>query len=338
MDGTLLHWDETVSAATVAELRALACRRRPVRAGHRPPAAVDARHPRGHRLRHGGLLQRRRPARPRALRGARRGPAAARRAGGRHRRAAPSAARHLVRRRVRHGVPSRADLPAAVGRRRAGVAAATLDEMVQAPVAKLLARHEHLARDAFVALVEDVVGDRATVTNSSSDALAEISAAGRHQGQRAGEDRRAARRRPGGRRRLRRHAQRHRRVRVGPRRPAAARSPWRTRTPTCSPSPPTSPAPTTTTGSPPSSPPSDAARNESGRKLVPPRAGTADSPREEAPSLEEATRRWTTRRSTSPTRSPGGVPGHTGRAAAPRGDRGAGASARDWSARSSSPV
>ena len=32
-----------------------------------------------------------------------------------------------------------------------GVAPATLDEMVQAPVAKLLARHEHLARDRFVA-------------------------------------------------------------------------------------------------------------------------------------------------------------------------------------------
>ncbi len=50
--------------------------------------------------------------------------------------------------------------------------------MVAQPVAKLLARHEDLPRDEFVALVEDVVGDRATVTNSSSDALAEISAAG----------------------------------------------------------------------------------------------------------------------------------------------------------------
>jgi Cof subfamily protein (haloacid dehalogenase superfamily) len=59
-----------------------------------------------------------------------------------------------------------------------GVAVATLDEMVEQPVAKLLARHERLPRDEFVALVEDVVGDRATVTNSSSDALAEISAAG----------------------------------------------------------------------------------------------------------------------------------------------------------------
>ena len=59
-----------------------------------------------------------------------------------------------------------------------GVEIATLDEMVRAPVAKLLARHEHLPRDEFVALVEEVVGDLATVTNSSSDALAEISAAG----------------------------------------------------------------------------------------------------------------------------------------------------------------
>jgi Cof subfamily protein (haloacid dehalogenase superfamily) len=59
-----------------------------------------------------------------------------------------------------------------------GVAEATLPEMVAQPVAKLLARHEDLPRDEFVALVEDVVGDRATVTNSSSDALAEISAAG----------------------------------------------------------------------------------------------------------------------------------------------------------------
>ncbi|MCU1669264.1 MAG: HAD-superfamily hydrolase, subfamily, partial [Blastococcus sp.] len=59
-----------------------------------------------------------------------------------------------------------------------GVGEATLEEMVAAPVAKLLARHEGLARDEFVALVEAVVGDRATVTNSSSDALAEISAAG----------------------------------------------------------------------------------------------------------------------------------------------------------------
>jgi len=59
-----------------------------------------------------------------------------------------------------------------------GVAEATLAEMVTQPVAKLLARHEELPRDEFVDLVEDVVSGRATVTHSSSDALAEISAAG----------------------------------------------------------------------------------------------------------------------------------------------------------------
>lgn len=59
-----------------------------------------------------------------------------------------------------------------------GVAEATLPEMVRAPVAKLLARHERLDRDAFVALVEEVVHGRATVTHSSSDALAEISGLG----------------------------------------------------------------------------------------------------------------------------------------------------------------
>ena len=59
-----------------------------------------------------------------------------------------------------------------------GVAEATLEEMVVAPVAKLLARHERLDPDEFVAVVDDVIGDRATVTHSSSDALAEISAPG----------------------------------------------------------------------------------------------------------------------------------------------------------------
>ena len=59
-----------------------------------------------------------------------------------------------------------------------GVAVASLEQMVAAPVAKLLARHESLPREDFVALVADVVGDLATVTNSSGDALAEISGAG----------------------------------------------------------------------------------------------------------------------------------------------------------------
>jgi Cof subfamily protein (haloacid dehalogenase superfamily) len=59
-----------------------------------------------------------------------------------------------------------------------GVAEASLEEMVAAPVAKLLARHEELSPGEFVALVEDVIGERATVTHSSTDALAEISAVG----------------------------------------------------------------------------------------------------------------------------------------------------------------
>lgn len=59
-----------------------------------------------------------------------------------------------------------------------GVAEATLEDMVGRPVAKLLARHEHLSRDEFVALVEEVIGSRATVTCSSTDALAEISGIG----------------------------------------------------------------------------------------------------------------------------------------------------------------
>lgn len=59
-----------------------------------------------------------------------------------------------------------------------GVVVAPLEELVAAPAAKLLARSESADRDAFVALVERVVGERATVTHSSSDALAEISAPG----------------------------------------------------------------------------------------------------------------------------------------------------------------
>jgi Cof subfamily protein (haloacid dehalogenase superfamily) len=59
-----------------------------------------------------------------------------------------------------------------------GVEVATLEELVAAPAAKLLARSEAIGRDVFVAMVEEVVGDLATVTNSSADALAEISAPG----------------------------------------------------------------------------------------------------------------------------------------------------------------
>src|SRR3954468_9975842 len=59
-----------------------------------------------------------------------------------------------------------------------GVATAPLEELVAQPAAKLLARHEELDSDLFVAIVEEVVGELATVTSSSSDALAEISAVG----------------------------------------------------------------------------------------------------------------------------------------------------------------
>lgn len=59
-----------------------------------------------------------------------------------------------------------------------GVAVATLEEMVAAPAAKLLARHESMTPDAFVELIDEIVGDLATVTHSSTDALAEISAPG----------------------------------------------------------------------------------------------------------------------------------------------------------------
>jgi Cof subfamily protein (haloacid dehalogenase superfamily) len=59
-----------------------------------------------------------------------------------------------------------------------GVREATVEELIGSPAAKLLARSESTGRDTFVALVDEVVGDRATVTNSSGDALAEISAPG----------------------------------------------------------------------------------------------------------------------------------------------------------------
>jgi Cof subfamily protein (haloacid dehalogenase superfamily) len=59
-----------------------------------------------------------------------------------------------------------------------GVAEATLEQMIATPAAKLLARHERLEPEEFVGIVDDVIGDLATVTHSSSDALAEISAPG----------------------------------------------------------------------------------------------------------------------------------------------------------------
>jgi Cof subfamily protein (haloacid dehalogenase superfamily) len=178
MDGTLLRWDDTVSDATVAELERW-------RAGGVPIVLATGRPPRWMRrirdvLGYGTavccngavLLDLERfeivheePLQPHVL---------------------ESLTTELRRRQpdtwfaVEYGLEFRHE---PVYRPRwdveaPGVAEATLDEMVTQPVAKLLARHERLPRDEFVALVEEVVGERATVTNSSTDALAEISAAG----------------------------------------------------------------------------------------------------------------------------------------------------------------
>lgn len=178
MDGTLLHWDETVSAATVAELERWRAADVPfVLATGRPPRWM-----RGIREVLGwgtavccngavlldlerfevldeDLLE------PEILRGIT---------------AELRAQQPETWFAVEYGLEFRhepvyrprwdVDAP--------GVEVATLEEMVQAPVAKLLARHERLDRDEFVGVVEAVVGDRATVTHSSSDALAEISAVG----------------------------------------------------------------------------------------------------------------------------------------------------------------
>jgi Cof subfamily protein (haloacid dehalogenase superfamily) len=178
MDGTLLRWDDTVSDATVAELERW-------RDGGVPVVLATGRPPRWmYRirdvLRHGTAVccngavildlesfdvLAEEPVHPDVLR---------------------SVTAELRRRQpdtwfaVEYGLEFRhepiyrprwdVDAP--------GVAEATLEEMVAQPVAKLLARHERLSRDEFVALVEEVVEGRATVTHSSSDALAEISAAG----------------------------------------------------------------------------------------------------------------------------------------------------------------
>jgi Cof subfamily protein (haloacid dehalogenase superfamily) len=178
MDGTLLRWDDTVSEATVAELERW-------RADGVPVVLATGRPPRWmHRIRavlgHGTAvccngavvmdLERfeitdEEPLHPDVL---------------------ESVTAELRRRQpdtwfaVEYGLEFRhepiyrprwdVDAP--------GVAEASLAELVAQPVAKLLARHEALPRDEFVALVEEVIGDRATVTHSSADALAEISAPG----------------------------------------------------------------------------------------------------------------------------------------------------------------
>ncbi len=178
MDGTLLHWDDTVSAETVAELDRWRADGVPfVLATGRPPRWM---HGIREVLRHGTavccngavLLDLERlevidedPLEPEIL---------------------EPIATELRRRQpdtwfaVEYGDQFRHE---PIYRPRwdveaPGVAEATLEEMVRAPVAKLLARHERMGRDAFIALVEEVVAGRATVTHSSSDALAEISAPG----------------------------------------------------------------------------------------------------------------------------------------------------------------
>lgn len=53
-----------------------------------------------------------------------------------------------------------------------------LDEVIDGPVLKLLAKHQELGPDAFARSATEVVGDRVTVTHSTGAALLEISAPG----------------------------------------------------------------------------------------------------------------------------------------------------------------
>jgi hydroxymethylpyrimidine pyrophosphatase-like HAD family hydrolase len=145
-----------------------------------------------------------------------------------------------------------------------GVAVATLEEMVATPVAKLLARHETLPRDEFVALVERIVGDSATVTNSSTDALAEISARGVTKATGIARWPRSTASAPRTSSSSATCPTTSRRS-SGCGRAAAGRWPWPTPIPTSWRWPPTSPAPTRTTASPPSSPLSEPFRPVPGR-------------------------------------------------------------------------
>jgi Cof subfamily protein (haloacid dehalogenase superfamily) len=178
MDGTLLRWDDTVSDATVAELARW-------RADGVPIVLATGRPPRWLRrireiLRFGTAIccngavlldlaefeiLDEEPLQPEILR----------EVTAQLRRREPDtgfAVEYGLEFRHEPGYRPRWDVGAP------GVAVAPLEELVAEPVAKLLARHERLDRDAFLTLVEDVVGARATVTVSSSDALAEISALG----------------------------------------------------------------------------------------------------------------------------------------------------------------
>jgi Cof subfamily protein (haloacid dehalogenase superfamily) len=178
MDGTLLHWDDTVSEATVAELERW-------RADGVPIVLATGRPPRWMQrirevLRHGTAvccngavlldLESFEVLDEVALQ-----PELLESISGELRRRQPGtwfAVEYGFEFRHEPIYKPRWDVSAP------GVAEATLEEMVAAPVAKLLARHEELSPEEFVAIVDDVIGDRATVTHSSSDALAEISAVG----------------------------------------------------------------------------------------------------------------------------------------------------------------
>ena len=179
MDGTLLHWDETVSEATVAELERWRADGVPfVLATGRPPRWM-------HGIRevigcgtavccNGAVLldlERFEVLDEDLL--APDGPA------GDHR---PSCAVGSPT----PGSPSSTAWSSGTSRStgragtstRPGVADATLDEMVRRRWPSCWPGTSTCPASEFVALVEEVVGDRATVTNSSADALAEISAAG----------------------------------------------------------------------------------------------------------------------------------------------------------------
>ena len=178
MDGTLLHWDDTVSEATVAELERW-------RADGVPVVLATGRPPRWMRrirdvLSHGTAvccngailfdLESFQVVDEVALQ-----PEILRSVTAELRRRQPGtwfAVEYGLEFRHEPIYQPRWDLDAP------GVAEATLEELVAGPVAKLLARHEKLSPEEFVAIVDDVIGDRATVTHSSSDALAEISAVG----------------------------------------------------------------------------------------------------------------------------------------------------------------
>ncbi len=60
-----------------------------------------------------------------------------------------------------------------------------LDELVDGPVVKLLARHEELGPQEFWDAAEAAIGDRVVITWSSDSTLLEISGPERHQGDHA---------------------------------------------------------------------------------------------------------------------------------------------------------